>query len=79
MDSELLYQPDKRETLDLFVQNEEHFEITFYEWRSIISEFSDGSLNYSTWFQDDDELTVLHHSYYIMGGEVVSYQQETDV
>ena len=78
MDSELLYQPDKRETLDLCVQNDEHSEISFYEWRKIISEFTDGSLNYSTWFQVGDELTVLHHSYFIKGGEVVRYQQETE-
>ena len=75
MDISLLYHPHRQEEVTVECGDQSYDDLTYSEWVELMEKVENGSLSYSTWYQDD-ELMVLTHEYIIKDGKVSNYVQE---
>ena len=73
MNTDKVYHPHHRETVDVTTDTNEYRDVTYDEWVNIVENVTDGELSYSTWCQRE-ELMVMEHYYTIKNGDVVSYE-----
>jgi hypothetical protein len=77
MDITLLQSPDKRETVDLTIDDTEYYDISYHQWEDIINQTTNGHISYTIWEQTDDGMDTLTLEYTIQDNNIIHFTSET--